>query len=472
MHYYMPPGNRIVELMTDGETDERIFPFLVERLREIGMHPFVARKESTGLIFNRLWAAIKREVLNILAEEVSTPEEVERMWKEMYVNNHSGPVAMMDAVGLDTVSFIEQHYIDERGCRTRLSSSCRATSTRASWAPSHPRAGFSPGRHDEGRQRLARRPRQRPLPAALPARHWPLHQEPPGRLPRRPRARRLAGRPTTQGPGLEPAHPRRHRHLPLSGQALLDEHGHPIAKRRRRVQLQPRRQRRHGHRPRGAVHTPKQLTVDSINSKLYFSDREGLRVMRCAFDGSGLEVLVQTGDWRDESHQADQTRWCVGVTVSPATGKFYWTQKGPSKGGKGRIFRADMVFRAGETAASRSDVELLFQNLPEPIDLEVDEAENMLYWTDRGELPLGNSINRAKLETVHPAEAPSRPGKDYEVIARDMHEAIGIKLDPTNRHIYTTDLGGTVYRLNLDGGDRKKLYEGSGAIAGITLAYV
>lgn len=33
MHYYMPPDNRIVELMTDGDTDASIFPFLAEKLK-------------------------------------------------------------------------------------------------------------------------------------------------------------------------------------------------------------------------------------------------------------------------------------------------------------------------------------------------------------------------------------------------------------------------------------------------------
>lgn len=46
MHYYMPPDNRVVELKTDGETDESIFPFLVKKLRQIKMYPYVAKKES------------------------------------------------------------------------------------------------------------------------------------------------------------------------------------------------------------------------------------------------------------------------------------------------------------------------------------------------------------------------------------------------------------------------------------------
>jgi len=118
-HYMMPPDNRIVELMTDGETDEDIFPFYVERLKEVGMHPLVARKESTGFVFNRVWASIKREFLMILAEGVSTPEELDRVWVEMFGGGKVGPCAMMDAVGLDTVEFIEEHYVKERGLPTK-----------------------------------------------------------------------------------------------------------------------------------------------------------------------------------------------------------------------------------------------------------------------------------------------------------------------------------------------------------------
>lgn len=114
-HYMMPPDNRVVELMTDGHTDPKIFPFYVERLKECGMSPLVARKESTGFVFNRVWAAIKRECLTILSEGVSTPEELDQVWVEMFSGEQQGPCAMMDAVGLDTVALIEQHYIKERG---------------------------------------------------------------------------------------------------------------------------------------------------------------------------------------------------------------------------------------------------------------------------------------------------------------------------------------------------------------------
>lgn len=96
MHYYMPPNCMVIELMTDGFTDPAIIEYVVHRSREVGTLPYVARKESTGFIFNRLWAAVKRETLTILAEGVSTPEEIDSMWTEMFVKGGSLPCRTMD----------------------------------------------------------------------------------------------------------------------------------------------------------------------------------------------------------------------------------------------------------------------------------------------------------------------------------------------------------------------------------------
>lgn len=236
--------------------------------------------------------------------------------------------------------------------------------------------------------------------------------------------------------------------------------------------------------PEGKVHTPKQLVVDHDNEKLYFCDREGMRVHRCDFDGGRHEVLVQTGDWT-KGDQKDQTLWCVGITVDAKAGKFYWSQKGPSKGGKGRIFRAGMLMPEGQDAKTRSDIELLFDGLPEPIDLEIVSDSQMLYWTDRGEYPIGNTLNRAFV-------GPEGPGREKELgigetqtgvvklehherkmdlLARHFHEAIGLKIDDVAGHIYITDLGGSVYRFDMEGKDKKIILETDGAYTGIGLVY-
>src|ERR1700679_960645 len=47
--------------------------------------------------------------------------------------------------------------------------------------------------------------------------------------------------------------------------------------------------------PPGGTFTPKQIQLEKKSGRLYWSDREGMRVMRCNLDGSQIETLVQTG---------------------------------------------------------------------------------------------------------------------------------------------------------------------------------
>jgi 3-hydroxybutyryl-CoA dehydrogenase len=112
MHFYMPPDINAIELMSDGQTDRGLLDTLLTVLPEFGVHPFEARKESTGFIFNRIWAAIKRESLAVVAEGVARPEDIDGMFK-LALGVSVGPFQMMDLVGLDVVLDIENHYAAE-----------------------------------------------------------------------------------------------------------------------------------------------------------------------------------------------------------------------------------------------------------------------------------------------------------------------------------------------------------------------
>ena len=158
--------------------------------------------------------------------------------------------------------------------------------------------------------------------------------------------------------------------------------------------------------PTGGTFTPKQLQLDKKNGKLYWCDREGMRVMRCNLDGSKIETLVDTSQG-DPRPGPDATKWCVGIALDLDGGKLYWTQKGSDNAGQGRIFRANLEIPKGQTPANRKDIELLYENLPEPIDLDLDLANRMMYWTDRGDPPRGNTVNRAPMD-VAPGKAPPR----------------------------------------------------------------
>src|SRR5262245_62698108 len=118
-----------------------------------------------------------------------------------------------------------------------------------------------------------------------------------------------------------------------------------------------------------------------------------MRVMRANLDGSQVETLVETG--RGDADRRDQNRWCVGIAVDPVRKQIYWTQKGPDNGEQGRIFRDGIDIPKGETADNRYDIEVFFDRLPEPIDLELDVKNRVLYWTDSGDPSRGNAVHTA-----------------------------------------------------------------------------
>lgn len=210
--------------------------------------------------------------------------------------------------------------------------------------------------------------------------------------------------------------------------------------------------------PCGGTFTPKQIQCDAERGLIYWSDREGMRVMRARTDGSAVTVLVQTGS--TEEHRRDRRRHCVGVAIDQAGGFLYWTQKGKPDGNEGRIFRASLDMPPDADPASRADVELLFDGLPEPIDLEWVAETDHLYWTDRGAPPDGNTLNRA---VIRPHEPMTR-----EIVLAGLEEGIGLAIDRSRKRAFVSDLGGSVRTVWLDHPRTESVvFSGRGPLTGI-----
>ena len=107
---------------------------------------------------------------------------------------------------------------------------------------------------------------------------------------------------------------------------------------------------------------------------------------------------------------------------------------------------------------------MLYDGLPEPIDLEIDPISHTLYWTDRGDPPRGNTVNRAPLD----ARAGER--EVPEILASHLMEGIGLALDPQGDRMFFTDLGGSVYRADLDGSNEQTILYAQGNLTGIAYA--
>jgi sugar lactone lactonase YvrE len=212
--------------------------------------------------------------------------------------------------------------------------------------------------------------------------------------------------------------------------------------------------------PEGATFTPKQLHLEKKSGKLYWCDREGMRVMRANLDGSQIETLVQAGEGNGE--RQNPSNWCVGIAVDAERGQIYWTQKGADNAEHGRIFRANLEIPPGQSAANRRDVTVLFDGLPEPIDLELDLVNRVLYWTDRGDPPRGNSVSRTPLD-----------GKLHqEIVLTQLMEGIGIALDVRGNQMFVTDLAGSIYSATLSGTHKRVLAFAQGNLSGIAYAEI
>jgi hypothetical protein len=209
--------------------------------------------------------------------------------------------------------------------------------------------------------------------------------------------------------------------------------------------------------PRGAFTTGKQLAADFDEGVLYWCDREGMQVLCCNLDGSELRPLVVAAVG-DEAAQIERNH-CVGIAVDLDRRLLYWTQKGAPNAGEGRILRAPLDLPPGMSAQHRDDIELLWKDLPEPIDLHLLGGATLV-WTDRGDAPEGNTLNRA---IVQPTVGTP------EILSMGYQEAIGVAA-VSESEFYVGDLGGSIRHVNLDTGVDTELVHLGPYLTGIALA--
>jgi hypothetical protein len=84
--------------------------------------------------------------------------------------------------------------------------------------------------------------------------------------------------------------------------------------------------------------------------------------------------------------------------------------------------------------------------------LELDLANRVLYWTDRGDPPRGNTVNRAAIDKK---AVP-------QILITHLMEGIGIALDVPGNRMFVTDLAGSVYSADLDGKNERNVLQGQG----------
>ncbi len=108
------PDHVKVEVMGHPKTAPSTIDDAVGFLRSVGLVPIVDKKEIQGYAYNRVWRAVKKEVLYLLDGGYLTPEDMDRAWMLDW-GTPIGPCGLMDEIGLDVVRDIEMVYYNATG---------------------------------------------------------------------------------------------------------------------------------------------------------------------------------------------------------------------------------------------------------------------------------------------------------------------------------------------------------------------
>lgn len=113
IHFYFPAlGTNMVDIMGGTKTTLEVMEACTAWVRSIECVPLTVRKEILGFCFNRVWRAVKHEVLHMWAEGYVDFRDIDRAWM-IFTGMKQGPFGIMDKAGLDVVHDIEMVYYTE-----------------------------------------------------------------------------------------------------------------------------------------------------------------------------------------------------------------------------------------------------------------------------------------------------------------------------------------------------------------------
>jgi 3-hydroxybutyryl-CoA dehydrogenase len=112
LHFYMAlQGMNIADVMGGSRTLPEVMDKGIRWVRSLGCIPLTVKKELLGFCFNRVWRAVKREVLYMWANGFVDFRDVDRAWMKFTgQEDRPGPFGLMDNVGLDVIYDIEMVY--------------------------------------------------------------------------------------------------------------------------------------------------------------------------------------------------------------------------------------------------------------------------------------------------------------------------------------------------------------------------
>ena len=102
LHFFGPvPFMGLVEVIKGKKTSEKTFDRGVEFVKSLGKTPVKVHKDIPGFVMNRIFGAAFRECVDLVAEGIASPEDIDIGMRLGYGWN-IGPFEIADNAGLDT----------------------------------------------------------------------------------------------------------------------------------------------------------------------------------------------------------------------------------------------------------------------------------------------------------------------------------------------------------------------------------
>ncbi|MEM8736443.1 MAG: 3-hydroxyacyl-CoA dehydrogenase NAD-binding domain-containing protein, partial [Planctomycetota bacterium] len=103
IHFHVPVlHDSIADIVGHEGTQARVIDDLRTFTEQIGLDPLVLRKEQPGYVFNWMLQALLRSAMDLVANDVVDPNDVDRSWRTI-TGMPIGPFGMMDQIGLDVI---------------------------------------------------------------------------------------------------------------------------------------------------------------------------------------------------------------------------------------------------------------------------------------------------------------------------------------------------------------------------------
>lgn len=115
LHFYPLPTYPMADIQRSTQTSDSTLEIGKKFVESIEIAPLIVKKECFGFVFNRIWRAIKKDILKIWAMGNADFQDVDKGWKIFTENKPLEPFKLMDIIGLDVIYDIEMSYYKETG---------------------------------------------------------------------------------------------------------------------------------------------------------------------------------------------------------------------------------------------------------------------------------------------------------------------------------------------------------------------